>query len=285
MPYLHLLDLKNATIVSGGLPYYENYGQKYFTNDSIMGNNMFCNKENLYRVLIPLSTKSIQSEVFANCVNLRTTEIPDNVSQINNYSFTGCTGLSSVRVNCKSLSSCFKGLPSIKELYLHGVCSIGNSAFSNCNNLSIIELGDSLNTIGDNCFYSCTSLQSIRIPSKVNKIGNYSFAGCNNLSSIYSYNTTPPEIYSGTFDNSTEENANLYVPSGCKASYWIHPYWENYKHIMEFDTTGIQQMNDDSKRNANSIVYDLNGRNMSIIPFNSLHSGIYIINGKKYAKK
>ena len=207
------------------------------------------------------------------------------VSQLNNYSFSGCSNLNSVRVNCKNLSSCFKDLISIKELYLRDVMSISNNAFSNCKNLSFIELGDSLTSIGESCFYGCTSLKSIRIPSKVSKIGNFSFSGCNSLGTIYSYNTTPPEINYGTFDKYTEENASLYVPTGSKSKYWIHPCWENFYHISEFDMTGIQKVAIDTSYPQANHIYDLNGRRLKSNSLESQHHSIVIINGKKYIIK
>ena len=46
-------------------------------------------------------------------------------------------------------------------------------------------------------------------------------------------NTTPPLIQESTFDATTEQNATLYVPSGCRTIYWLHPYWENFVSINE----------------------------------------------------
>ena len=63
--------------------------------------------------------------------------------------------------------------------------SIGSSAFSNCTELGDIWLPDALTGIGDRAFYHCSSLWRIDIPANVSSIGiNYVFAGCSGLMGI-----------------------------------------------------------------------------------------------------
>ena len=63
-----------------------------------------------------------------------------------------------------------------------GVTSIGSSAFYNCINLSYINLPDSVVNIGGGAFNDCSSLTSINIPDGVTSIN--AFENCSSLTSI-----------------------------------------------------------------------------------------------------
>ena len=57
------------------------------------------------------------------------------------------------------------------------VTEIGYRTFSGCTNLSSIEIPDSVTSIGDSAFSGCTSLSSINIPDSVMSIGDSAFSG------------------------------------------------------------------------------------------------------------
>ena len=63
------------------------------------------------------------------------------------------------------------------------VTCIGNSAFSDCYNLTSIIIPNSVTSIGDSAFSNC-SLTSIVIPDSVTSIGTWAFAGCVRLTSV-----------------------------------------------------------------------------------------------------
>ena len=59
-----------------------------------------------------------------------------------------------------------------------GVFQIGNYAFADCENLSIVELSDSVSTIGSYAFYQCTNLKSVVRPENSSfGIGESAFEG------------------------------------------------------------------------------------------------------------
>ena len=64
------------------------------------------------------------------------------------------------------------------------VTTIGNSAFSSCDNLTSVTIPDSVTTIGNSAFYWCTNLASVTIGDSVTTIGNSAFLWCSNLTSI-----------------------------------------------------------------------------------------------------
>jgi len=85
-----------------------------------------------------------------------------------------------------------------------GITSIGNSAFSGCNNLYSVTIhsetigswfsglsslkdviiGEEVTSIDNNAFSYCRNLVSIMIPNNVSSIGSNAFYGCNNLLSL-----------------------------------------------------------------------------------------------------
>ena len=64
------------------------------------------------------------------------------------------------------------------------VTKVGNQAFSNCSNLTSIEIPNSVTSIGDRAFRGCPSLTSIEIPNSVTSIGGGAFSFCSSLTSI-----------------------------------------------------------------------------------------------------
>ena len=79
------------------------------------------------------------------------------------------------------------------------VTSIGNSAFSECYNLTSVDIPDSVTSIGIGAFLMCRSLTSVDIPDSVTSIGNYAFWNCSGLTSVTFTGTTPPTFGSDVF--------------------------------------------------------------------------------------
>ena len=66
----------------------------------------------------------------------------------------------------------------------YSVTSIRNSAFSNCTQLTSVEIPNSVTSIGDWAFYLCTKLTSVEIPNSVTSIGDRAFSNCTELTSV-----------------------------------------------------------------------------------------------------
>ena len=71
------------------------------------------------------------------------------------------------------------------DLSASGYTSIGEWAFSSCNNLTSICLPDSLASIGDAAFSSCANLTSVTLPDSLTRIEGGAFHGCTSLQSVY----------------------------------------------------------------------------------------------------
>lgn len=81
----------------------------------------------------------------------------------------------------------------------YGVTSIGESAFSECYNLTSITIPEGVISIGDYAFSQCFSLTSITLPDSVTSIGGDAFLDCDSLTSV----TIPgsvTDIDSGAFE-------------------------------------------------------------------------------------
>ena len=226
-----------------------------------IGNRAFAFCTNLSAVTLPQSVTTIGDLAFCRCSEIRSVELPSSVKTIGSAAFTDCSNLSSITIP-------------------DSVTDIGNSTFFNCIKLATVNIPKSVTAIGYNVFYNCSSLSSITIPDAVTSIGTNAFYGCQNLATIKSLNPTPPEISSNTFMESHYQNAELFVAPGAKALYWIHPVWENFVHLGEIESMGVEATLSES---SNFIITQSEG----ILKVSGLQDGeiltVYFTNGTKIA--
>jgi len=65
------------------------------------------------------------------------------------------------------------------------VVAIGNSAFTNQNQITQISIPDSVTSIGSSAFKNCTGLTTITLSNNLTSIGAYAFEGCTNLNELH----------------------------------------------------------------------------------------------------
>ena len=147
----------------------------------------------------------------------------------------------------------------------NSVSTIGASAFYKCSGLISVSIQNGVKIIGDNAFNQCQGLESIVIPSSVTELYPFAFANCNNLSFVKVYHSTPLKLWGETFSNC--DNAKLYVPIGSKYAYKYADYWKEFKNILEFDATGIDEI---AKQSSNEVEGSENDKAM-----------IFTIDGKR----
>lgn len=172
------IDISNASIVSGGEPYYANAT----TSDNIVGKYMFSALTNLQSILLPTNATAIDALAFDNCTSLTNIEIPNSVLTIGEKAFYGCTSLSTIYlpVNLIAISNQLfgdcKGLT--KVVINSNVTSIGVSAFANCTNLTEIDIPNKVISIGNYAFANCAKISKLTLSSNITSIGESTFAGC-----------------------------------------------------------------------------------------------------------
>ena len=193
---------------------------EFFTGLTSIGYNAFYGCSGLTSIELPNSLVSIEGQAFLSCTGLTSITIPNSVTTIGNGAFGGCNGLTSIVIpnsvtsievyafNCSGLeqitvdsgntvfdsrNNCNAIIKTTTNELLRGckntiipnsVTSIGGGAFSNCVDLTTIEIPNSITSIGTNAFYNCSGLTSIVIPNSVTSIELEAFSFCSGLTSI-----------------------------------------------------------------------------------------------------
>ena len=137
-------------------------------------------------------------DMFKNCTSLSSITIPNSITTIPSHMLEGCTSLTSVTIP-------------------DSVTKIDMYAFQGCTNLTNVNMPNNISIIDGSAFQNCSSLQEVVIPNTISAIGQQAFRGCTSLTSITIEATTPPTIYSYTFEDTN--NCPIYVPCDSVSSY------------------------------------------------------------------
>ena len=151
-----------------------------------LGDVFWEGKENLTKVILPSTIKTIGAWVFANCPALTSVEILSNCTSIGDYAFQNCSLLTSVDLSsCTSIGDyAFHGCSALTSVGdLSNCTSIGNAAFQNCSALTSVDLSN-CESLGNQAFDVCKNLTSIGSLSKCKTMGEYAFAVCEKLEEV-----------------------------------------------------------------------------------------------------
>ena len=210
MPYLHYLDLTDATIVANDYEYYTGC----HTEDNFIGDNMLCNLSKLVSVKLPKNATRIGNWALDGCRSLVEVVLPVKLELIGDNAFFNCRNLKSIDFP-----------PTLK--------TIGSGAFRNCYCLEKISL-PGVENIGEIAFGGCNKLTEVRIPSTLNSIKNSAFDS-ENLKNVYTYTVEPISIGQNTFNKTAYETATLYIPKQSKNNYYWNTQWSQFSKLVEFD--------------------------------------------------
>ena len=172
-------------------------------NVTSIGDYAFINCNRLTSITIPNSVTNIGKAAFNFSTSLTSVTIPNSVTNIGEAAFGWSGGLTAINVasdntnyssdqgvlydkNKTTLVQYPAGKTDISFVIPNSVTSIGEQAFSGCENLTSVTLptNASFTTIEYGAFISCGNLTSITIPNSVTSIGGQAFAWCGNLTSI-----------------------------------------------------------------------------------------------------
>lgn len=216
-----------------------------------IGDFAFSDCVNLTSVFIPGNVTSIGDGAFDGCKSLTSVAIPGRVASIGIGAFNGCESLTNVSIpgkvtsigaeafgNCFSLTdinvasgnSAYSSIDGVlfnaNQTLLHtypagksdksysipaSVAAIGDSAFSDCVNLTSVTIPGNVKSIGEFAFSWCGGLTSVTIPNGITTIKDWTFLGCSNLTSV----TIPNSVTSiGSYAFSRCESlTNVTIPN------------------------------------------------------------------------
>lgn len=136
--------------------------------------------DNVQRLYLPRSIKTIGANAFRNCYELSSVSLSGpsadlpNQRSIGSNAFAGC-GFT------KLPNTLFNGVPTI----------LGDHAFAECDKMDTVDLNSNVESIGDYAFANCTVLKTVTIDGNPT-IGEHIFDGCGYLTAI---NVTSAELY------------------------------------------------------------------------------------------
>lgn len=208
-----------VTYKGAGSPYYYYSGslmipERVSYNDTNylvirIGSAAFLGSSSLISVSIPKTVKSIERQAFRRCTSLTEVVVPDSVTTIGQEAFSHCTNLVSISIpgsvaymgrdvclSCPLLpvedgiqyadTWAVGVIQKEKKSYTLRPNTVGlvEYSFMDCNNMTSINIPDSVKYIGMAVFSGCSNLISINIPNSVTSIGAEVFSGCSNLTSV-----------------------------------------------------------------------------------------------------
>ena len=209
MPYLHYLDLTDATIVANDYEYYTGC----HTEDNVIGDYMFASLGKLVSIKLPKNATSIRNSALGGCFSLVEVVLPVKLEEIGFWAFSHCQNLKNIDFP-----------PTLK--------TIGKQAFYGCG-LEYISL-PGVETIGNSAFQACDKLTEVRIPSTLKSIDDGAFF-CDNVKKVYTYTVEPISIGQQTFYKTAYETGTLYIPKQSKNNYYWNTQWSQFAKLEEFD--------------------------------------------------
>lgn len=198
----------------------------------------------LTKIVLPSSLVSIGDYAFAGC-NFSSTEFDMknrlSLRSIGAYAFSNTSGVLNFALdNCSSLSSIGDGAfqnSSVVDISFAGCNSLsvlGNTIFSGCKRLKIIDLENTLiEIIPAKAFNDDSALEEITFPKNLQTIKSGAFMGCNSLSEINCYVTTPPVCGEDSFDRSRMSEILVFVDESDFPNYQSNSFWNRFKLITE----------------------------------------------------
>jgi hypothetical protein len=127
------------------------------------------------------------------------------------------------------------------------VTELDGFAFSDCRNLSAIDLPNTLCTIGSYAFNYCFSLKTLSIPKSVNYLGEWALSACIGLDTLYVYWDHPLGTRYFAYEGQLKSSIVLSVPYGCKGNYIPIDGWSVFSIVSERDATPLSVLSNNKE--------------------------------------
>lgn len=152
-----------------------------------IADSAFAGMEQLVRVSIPASVKTIGKRAFAFCTSLEEVDFDECsvLTSVGARAFCGCEALKNIDlpdslgfIGEKALAHC-SHLISVR--LPEALTAISAGMFEGCRRLERVQLPVGLRTIGKCAFSACVSLKNIALPASVEFVDDSAFTWCEHL--------------------------------------------------------------------------------------------------------
>ena len=107
------------------------------------------------------------------------------------------------------------------------VTRIDDGAFSDCSELTSVDIPNSVTFIGYGAFKNCSGIRTLTIGSGVKSIESRAFAYCDKIKEVYAMSSKAVKCDEDIFSDTAYDKATLYVPEVSISSYKSTRPW-NY---------------------------------------------------------
>lgn len=153
-----------------------------------IGESAFKRNENIKKITLPSTIKTLQAYSFASCFNLEEIILNEGLEKIDRSAFSYCEKMTSIQLP-ESLEYigyyAFADCKGLEEITIPSkVKAILLKTFIDCENLKVANLPEGLNKIEEYAFSDCISLNKINLPEGLSEIGKNTFQYTDSLEKI-----------------------------------------------------------------------------------------------------
>ncbi|MCR5333230.1 MAG: leucine-rich repeat domain-containing protein [Bacilli bacterium] len=164
---------------------------------------VFAKREELVKIVLPNSLKTIGNECFKDCKNLKQINVPKDLEVVGTDAFYNTAWLESKpengpvefgswlytykgKMTANSAILMSEDSPSASKytgvkIYLNHFKNFSRGVFKNQTNLVYAEFPNDFTYIQESLFDGCTGLKEVMLSENTNSIGNYAFRNCSSL--------------------------------------------------------------------------------------------------------
>ena len=175
---------------------------------------------------------SVDFGAFQGCIAITELVLPDTLTALGNQAFSGI-GITTLEISGIDMISdyAFSQCNSLTTVVLgEGVSYIGYAAFGYCRSLTSVTITEAT-TIANNAFMNCISLTEITIPESVKKIGQNAFKDCSALTSVTFAVTNGWSACPSSTTSGGTALSSYYLSLADRAASMLTSEWLNYTWV------------------------------------------------------